>query len=332
MAYRLIHLRLEEVGDVLDQLRDMDEIEDVWRVEDDDPSTTYALLVQTQDVQGLTDRLQSLYSKEHLKSIVVLPVEAVLPQRAQEKDEAEKEDKKSKNKSSISREELYNDVASTAHLSAEFSVLVILSTVVAAIGLLEDNVAVIIGAMVIAPLLGPNLALALATALGDTDLMLRAAKTNAAGLFLTLILSVLLGLVWPFGLNSVELLTRTTVGFDGVTLAIASGAAAALSLTSGLAMTLVGVMVAVALMPPAVTLGMMSGAGLWPQAMGAALLLATNVICVNLAANIVFWFRGVQPRTWGKRKAARRAMVGFTIAWVLALLLVLGFIAQPFIL
>ena len=53
-----------------------------------------------------------------------------------------------------------------------------------AIGLLKDNVAVVIGAMVIAPLLGPNLAMALGTALGDTDLMWKAFKTGLAGMSL----------------------------------------------------------------------------------------------------------------------------------------------------
>ena len=62
-------------------------------------------------------------------------------------------------------------------------------------------------------------------------------------------------------LASEELLARTDVGFDGVVLALASGAAAVLSLTSGVASALVGVMVAVALLPPTATLGMMLATG-----------------------------------------------------------------------
>ena len=74
------------------------------------------------------------------------------------------------------REELYNEIEKGAKLDGNYLLLVFLSTIVATIGLVENNVAVIIGAMVIAPLLGPNIALAFSTSLGDTRLMLRAAQ------------------------------------------------------------------------------------------------------------------------------------------------------------
>jgi uncharacterized membrane protein len=81
----------------------------------------------------------------------------------------------------ISREELYNSIADGAKLSRVFVMMVILSAIVAAIGLIKDNVAVVVGAMVIAPLLGPNVALALGTTLGDIPLTLRSLKTNVVG-------------------------------------------------------------------------------------------------------------------------------------------------------
>lgn len=149
----------------------------------------------------------------------------------------------------ITRQELYDDTEKSARLDSTFLVLVFLSTIVAAIGLIEDNVAVVIGAMVIAPLLGPNIALALGTALGDTALMWRSLKTNLAGLCMTLVLSILIALFWPLNIDSHELLARTDVGLDSVALAFASGAAAALSLTTGLSSVLVGVMVAGRLAP-----------------------------------------------------------------------------------
>lgn len=131
----------------------------------------------------------------------------------------------------------------------------------AAIGLIESNVAVVIGAMVIAPLLGPNLAFGLGTALGDASLMRKSALTNSVGILLAIALSVLIGLFTLFDVSSPELIPRTQVGLDSIALALASGAAAALSLTTGLSSVLVGVMVAVALLPPAVTFGLMLGHG-----------------------------------------------------------------------
>jgi len=101
--------------------------------------------------------------------------------------------------------------------------------------------------MVIAPLLGPNIALALAATLGETPLIWTSLRTNLAGLGLALGLSLIIGLIFPADLNSQELISRTFVGIDSVVLALASGAAAVLSLTTGLSSVLVGVMVAVAI-------------------------------------------------------------------------------------
>ena len=128
---------------------------------------------------------------------------------------------------------------------------------VVAIGLLENNVAVVIGAMVIAPLLGPNIALALGAALGDMPLIWKAFKTGSAGIGLALFFSIGIGIWHPMDLDSPELMARTDVGVDSMALALASGAAAVISLTTGLSSVLVGVMVAVALLPPTATLGIM---------------------------------------------------------------------------
>ena len=88
-----------------------------------------------------------------------------------------------------------------------------------------------------------------------------AIKTNLTGLTFALLLSVVIGWLWPVFSPNAEILARTDVGFDGVVLALASGAAAVLSLTSGVASALVGVMVAVALLPPTATLGMVLASG-----------------------------------------------------------------------
>ncbi|MBL4801422.1 MAG: DUF389 domain-containing protein [Emcibacter sp.] len=142
-------------------------------------------------------------------------------------------------------------------------------------------------------------------------------------------LSFSLGLVWgtywPEELNGPELLSRTVVGYDSIALALVSGAAAVLSLASGISSVLVGVMVAVALLPPGATIGIMLGAGRYDMALGAALLLAVNIVCVNLSAKLVFLFKGVQPRTWFEKKKARKAMIFYMVFWLLSLM-VLGYI------
>ena len=222
-----------------------------------------------------------------------------------------------------SGEEIYEDVASGAQLDINFVVLTLVSAVVATIGLNADNIAVIIGAMVIAPLLGPNLAFSLGVALGDLDLMRKAAITSAAGIGITLLLAVSLGLVMPANLESVELLRRTHVWYGDAVLALASGAAASLSITSRLASTLVGVMVAVALMPPAVAAGFLAGGGNFTAAFSALILLATNVVCLNLTSQLVFIWKGVRPRRWLERRAAKDAIrTNLIVLEILVILLI----------
>ncbi len=280
------------------------------------------LLVKPEKRQDTLDALQAALGNSESAKWFLLPVEAALP-RAEEKES----DKKEKaNAMTASREELYNSIEKSARLDSNFLLLVFLSTVVVAIGLLEDNIAVVIGAMVIAPLLGPNIALALGTALGDPSLMWKSLKTTLAGLALALGLSFLIGMLWPLdfaSFESKELLTRTYVGLDSAALAFASGAAAVLSLTTGLPSVLVGVMVAVALLPPTATLGLMLGAGDWELATGAGLLLAVNIVCVNLAAKISFLFRGIKPRTWLEKQKARQSMTLYIIIWILSLAILL---------
>src|SRR5690606_27068280 len=99
--------------------------------------------------------------------VVLTPVEAVLPRPRAEVEEGTSDESEQGSSSveseRISREELYVEVADSIGVTRVFVAMTILSAIVAAVGLMRDDVAVIIGAMVIAPLLGPNVAMALAT-------------------------------------------------------------------------------------------------------------------------------------------------------------------------
>lgn len=277
------------------------------------------LLVADDKIQSVLDALQNLLGSQPSTRIVVLSVEIALPKPSE--DERKEDDE-----AAATREALYAGVEKNARLDINFIVLVFLSTSVAAIGLIESNVAVVIGAMVIAPLLGPNLAFGLGTALGDASLMRKSALTNSVGILLAITLSVLIGLFTLFGVSSPELIARTQVGLDSIALALASGAAAALSLTTGLSSVLVGVMVAVALLPPAVTFGLMLGHGDVNLAIGAGLLLLINLVCVNLASKVVFFIKGIRPRTWWEKKKAKRAMAIYILGWLVTLIILVIFI------
>ena len=313
----------ESYIDSIKNIVEKNDAPDFWVVSSDrEERKVVRILVKPEQRQIILDALQEILATSFSYRVVVIPVEAALP-----REEAEEEIEIT-SATETTREELYNSIGKNARLNQTYLLLIFLSTVVVAIGLLKDNVAVVIGAMVIAPLLGPNLAMALGTALGDTDLMWKAFKTGLAGMSLALVLSIIIGVFWPLNIESRELLARTNVGLDSAVLAMASGAAAVISLTSGIPSILVGVMVAVALLPPAATMGLMLGAGQTDLAYGAAFLLAVNIVAINLSAKLGFLIQGIKPRTWLEKKKAKQSMQSYIIIWVLtlaALLLVIYF-------
>ena len=306
--------------DTLSGIADQHEITDYWwGAPADDGRRSFRMLVNDAARQPVMDALQQLLGTSENTRIVVLPVDTVLPRALDEGDRPKS--------SKATREELYSRIEQGARIDGNFLLLTFLSTVVAAIGLIEDNVAVVIGAMVIAPLLGPILALAFGSSLGDSKLAWSALGTAAAGLGLAILLSFGIGVLWPADLARAELLiasteivARTDVGLDGVALALAAGAAAVFSLTTGLSSTLVGVMVAVALLPPAASMGMLVGAGHFQLASGALLLLVVNIVCVIVAAKAVFMAKGVAPRTWYERSRVRQSTTFSSLFWVALML------------
>jgi uncharacterized hydrophobic protein (TIGR00341 family) len=192
--------------------------------------------------------------------------------------------------------------------------LVVLASVVAGIGLSRDNTAAVIGAMVVAPLLGPNMALALGMVLGDGSLIRRAFRTDVAGLALAFASAAVLGLLLDADPSTPELASRTRVSVWDLVLALAAGCAGALSYTTGVPTYLTGVMVAVALLPPAVASGILLAQGQLAGAFAALLLAVGNVTALTLAAILTFLWRGMRPRNWWQEERARRsARVGVAV-------------------
>lgn len=268
--------------------------------------------------QTLMDNLQSCLENEKDWRISLVPLEATAP--AIPEDKAAKKSRMLTRKLAL-REEIYQDIAEDAQIDRDFLVFVVLSTIVAAIGLHSNSVAGVIGAMVIAPLLGPILGFSLGAAMGDRKLLFGAAQTLGVGVVLALACSILISFVIQVDFTSRELMSRAEVRLDGVALAIAAGSAAAISLTRGANSTLVGVMVAAALLPPGAAVGLFLGTAEWALASRAALLLALNVASLILSALVVFRIRDIRPRTWMEKKGADRA-VAINIALSVGLLLI----------
>lgn len=294
------------------------QVDDVWfGAENEDGRIAARLLVTSKNRQHVLDELQEALQSSTGARIIILPVETTLTS-----DKTAKEtDKPASGSSTISREEIFSHVEKGTQLNQNFFILIVLSSIVAGIGLLENNIAVIIGAMVIAPLLGPNIAFALGSSLGETRLMWQSLKAIISGIILAILVAAIIGFIWPLAIETQEVLIRTEANYAGTAIALASGAAAALSLVTGSSGVLVGVMVAVALMPPAVTIGLMLSIGSLPLALGATLLLAVNIVCINLSAKLVFLIKGIQPRTWLEARKAKQSQKLYLLIWLMLLIL-----------
>lgn len=311
MAIRLIEVLVsQQAGNQVYQALQDETVLGVWQDELPGSKTLVRVLVTQEQSGSVVDQLEHGLKGMEDYRIIILPVEATIP-RPQESEPSPQTGGKSQESGTSGgthREELYTDVSATLGLSWKtYTLLVVLSSIVAAIGLLGDNVAVIIGAMVIAPLLGPNIALSLATTLMDRGLAIRAFKVSGVGILTALILAFAIGALLGADPTTPEIHGRTSVGLSEVVLALAAGSAGVLAFTTGAPVSVVGVMVAVALLPPLVSAGLLAGAGFWHLAAGAALLLGTNIICVNLAGVATFLIQGVHPRHQWEAQQARRA-------------------------
>ncbi len=292
-----------------------------WKTRFSTEKILIRVLVQAEGSQNLLDLLEEAFSEEDGFRINIFALEASFPSISEDdKIEAGSSNGEGKNhKERVSREELHDDLEKGATTTKIYISMIILSSIVAAIGIINNSVAVIIGAMVIAPMLTPNVSLSLATALGDLPLAKSALKTIFLGIFITIVLSLAIGISLPVDPSLQEISSRTNVGLMEIVLALASGAAGALSFTSAAPAVLIGVAVAVALMPPLVVFGLLLGAGYYSLALGALFLFLANLISVNLAGVVTFLAQGIEPRTWWEAKKAKQATVLAIVVWVLLL-------------
>lgn len=330
MALRLIELILPE-----DQIISAQEILQnclalgIWNENLQENKILIRILLPAEKTEETMDTLEKHFSLVEGFRIILFPVEASVPRPEQpyekppEAVKEQPEQQLASNIGRISREELYNDVEDSAKITKIYLIMAVLSSIVAAIGLLRSNVAIIIGAMVIAPLIGPNVALSLATTLGDIHLIRNSLKTLIAGTLTVFVISISLGFIFTVNPEIPEIASRTVIGIGDIILALAAGSAGALSFTTGIPTTLIGVMVAVALLPPLVTCGMLVGAGYWHDAFNAFLLVLTNIICINLAGVVTFMLQGIKPLTWWEADKAKKATRIAITLWVLFLTLLI---------
>jgi len=236
----------------------------------------------------------------------------------------------------IPREELQSQAKDLTPDSGTYLVMMVLSMFVATAGLLLDSPAVVVGSMVIAPLIGPALGASVGTVLDDRPLFRRAVKQQAIGLVVGVATATAFayavrttGLVSPmldvFAVTEIE--ARLTPDMLSLVVAVGAGAAGAWTLTAGSSVALVGVMMAVAVVPPMGVVGIGLAWGLPGVAFAASVLVLVNLLTINVTSLGVLWYKGYQPDDWIQADEARVATEKRAVALVavvVALSAVLG--------
>lgn len=191
----------------------------------------------------------------------------------------------------------------SANPNFDFFLLVVLSSIIATLGLLIDSPATIIGAMLVAPLMSPIIGLGMSSITGDGRLLGDSSRALARGALVSIFIAFLLALgnrFMPFvSLQELpnEVLARTHPSPIDLSVALAGGLAAAFALAMpNISAALPGVAIATALMPPLCTVGIGVAFAEWDVAGGAFLLFITNAITIAFAATLVFFALGFNPR------------------------------------
>jgi uncharacterized hydrophobic protein (TIGR00341 family) len=329
MPLRLLeiyHPYLEK--ETLEEFLKSTEVLGIWQDRLDDDTLFTRIVVRHEHTDDVIETLKAHFTKPEQLRIVILPVEACFPRRdAWEEAAREETDQfipglRRRPPSRTSINELVDDAIEMGGISLTYIVMSILAAIVAAIGILLDDVAIIIGSMVIAPLLSPNITLTLAVTLADWKLGKLALYTSLVGYLISLGIGVLFGAFLDVDTESPQMIARTDFSLLFVVVALAAGVAGALTFTKGASEALVGVMVAVALLPPLVAGGLLMGSEHWAEALGAMLLFAVNVLSIKLAGALTFVAQGVTPYNWLEKEQAKRTTVmGITI-WLCLLVLV----------
>ncbi|GFE60708.1 TIGR00341 family protein [Geobacter sp. AOG2] len=190
----------------------------------------------------------------------------------------------------IEHNAVIKDLTGRADLSGSYLLMIVFSCLVALLGLLTNSVAVVIGAMLISPLMGPIFSAALAFSLGDLQLARKAMKIIIVSILLSVLIAAFFTILSPLKAQTQEIVSRTRPNIYDLLIAVFAGAAGAYALCTRVNYLFVttGVAVATAVIPPLSVVGYGIGTGQAAIALGGFLLFFTNLVAIVISSVIVF--------------------------------------------
>ncbi len=207
-----------------------------------------------------------------------------------------------------SREEILADITGKAQLNASYMTYTVTSSIIAALGLLTNNIVMIIASMLIAPLIGPILGVSLGTTLGINDLQRESLKAETIGIILAIVIGVIVTAFTPYTTITEQIAIRAHPMYTDILFAMVAGLAAALSIASVETMSLIGVAIAASILPPAINVGI--GLAFYIKGVpgsevivfGSLTLLTINILAINFMSLAFFWFTGITTTLSARKK------------------------------
>ena len=198
--------------------------------------------------------------------------------------------------------DLFISLRTDAQINSIYMVLMVLSTMLATVGLYQNSAAVIIGAMLLAPLMAPIVSLSMGVLRGDDVMYRKSMGKISLGVVIALLASALIALIFPHEPVTDQMQARLNPTLLDLAVAIISGVAAAYSKSfKEIIQSLAGVAIAVALVPPLSVAGIGIGRLDFNFFSEAFLLFATNLVGILIAATLTFRVLGYSPAVKAKR-------------------------------
>lgn len=204
-------------------------------------------------------------------------------------------------------------------LNTSYLILIIGSCAIATFGLLANSVAVIIGAMIVAPLMLPIRGLAFGALEGNVVLFRRGVVAVLVGTILAVVIAYSLGLLVQLPSYGSEIFARSEPTLLDLGIAVAAGTISGYAkIEPKISGSLAGTAIAVALMPPICVIGLGIAQSNWTLSLGATLLYLTNLLGITLSCMLTFFLAGYTPLHQARK------VIGWTLAFTAILLLPLG--------
>jgi uncharacterized hydrophobic protein (TIGR00271 family) len=223
--------------------------------------------------------------------IDILNLETTIPRLDMTEQEGERKGKE-RIVERVSVEEIEKDIIDNSYPTFNYFLFIALSAIIAGIGLLINSAIILIASMILSPLMGPILGLSFSIVTKNNEVLKKSLISQSMGLLMAISAGVLLALFGRFIINishpTIEMEIRSFPNIFDLFIAICAGIAVGFTVTGQKKSSIVGIAIALSLMPPAANVGLALVYLDWSLSIGSLILLISNILIINFCTLLVF--------------------------------------------